>query len=48
MRAHVKLFVQVLHYCPGFREGIKTLYDLSKCQENPKEGAVESEKVGQQ
>uniref|UniRef100_A0A3P9KL37 Ubiquitin carboxyl-terminal hydrolase n=1 Tax=Oryzias latipes TaxID=8090 RepID=A0A3P9KL37_ORYLA len=37
--------LQVLHYCPGFREGIKTLYDLSKCQENPKEGAVESEKT---
>ncbi|XP_024134142.1 ubiquitin carboxyl-terminal hydrolase 1 [Oryzias melastigma] len=36
--------LQVLHYCPGFREGIKTLYDLSKCQEKPKEEADEKEK----
>ncbi|RVE73568.1 hypothetical protein OJAV_G00032540 [Oryzias javanicus] len=39
--------LQVLHYCPGFREGLKTLYDLSKCQEKPKEEAHKNEKTPQ-
>lgn len=34
--------LQVLYYCPGLREGIKKLYNLSKKKENTKE---ESEKI---
>ncbi|KAM9358086.1 ubiquitin carboxyl-terminal hydrolase 1 [Symphorus nematophorus] len=35
--------LQVLHYCPGFREGIKKLYDLSKRKDKSKEETDKSE-----
>ncbi|XP_070765390.1 ubiquitin carboxyl-terminal hydrolase 1 [Enoplosus armatus] len=35
--------LQVLYYCPGLREGIKSLYNLSKKQDNSKEETDKSE-----
>ncbi|KAM4548887.1 ubiquitin carboxyl-terminal hydrolase 1 [Odontesthes bonariensis] len=35
--------LQVLHFCPGFREGVKKLYSLSKRKEKPKEETNEKE-----
>ncbi|XP_029988050.1 ubiquitin carboxyl-terminal hydrolase 1 [Sphaeramia orbicularis] len=35
--------LQVLYYCPGLREGIKKLYNLSKRKDKPKEEAGKSE-----
>lgn len=38
--------LQVLYYCPGFREGVKNLYDLSKRPEKPKDETAKNEEVG--
>ncbi|XP_068445859.1 ubiquitin carboxyl-terminal hydrolase 1 [Clinocottus analis] len=35
--------LQVLYYCPGLREGIKKLYNLSKRKDKPKEETDKSE-----
>ncbi|KAM9384411.1 ubiquitin carboxyl-terminal hydrolase 1 [Pholidichthys leucotaenia] len=35
--------LQVLYYCPGFKEGIKKVYDLSKGKAEPKEEMDKSE-----
>uniref|UniRef100_A0A3P9C3E4 Ubiquitin carboxyl-terminal hydrolase n=1 Tax=Maylandia zebra TaxID=106582 RepID=A0A3P9C3E4_9CICH len=40
---YLNSILQVLYYCPGFREGIKKLHDLSIQKEKPKE---ETEKNG--
>uniref|UniRef100_A0A3Q3MEM8 Ubiquitin carboxyl-terminal hydrolase n=1 Tax=Labrus bergylta TaxID=56723 RepID=A0A3Q3MEM8_9LABR len=37
--------LQVLYYCPGLREGIKKLYDLSKRKEKLKQESDKSEEV---
>ncbi|MEQ2280930.1 hypothetical protein AMECASPLE_025197 [Ameca splendens] len=29
------LYLQVLYHCPGFRQGVKKLYDLSKRRKKP-------------
>jgi len=42
----ISLLLQVLYYCPGFREGIKKLYSLSKRKEKPQEETNEKEEVG--
>lgn len=42
----VILLLQVLYYCPGLREGIKKLYNLSKRKEKPKEETDKSDEVG--
>lgn len=46
----VRLLLQVLYFCPGLREGIKELYNLSK-RKDKKEGSQEetdqSEEVGE-
>ncbi|XP_042340020.1 LOW QUALITY PROTEIN: ubiquitin carboxyl-terminal hydrolase 1 [Plectropomus leopardus] len=34
---YLNSILQVLYYCPGLREGIKKLYNLSKRKEKPKE-----------
>lgn len=36
----------MLYYCPGLREGIKKLYNLSKKKENTKEESEKIEEVG--
>ncbi|KAM6921030.1 ubiquitin carboxyl-terminal hydrolase 1 [Xenentodon cancila] len=35
--------LQVLYFCPGFREGLKNLYNLSKRKDKPKEETEKSE-----
>lgn len=40
------LMLQVLYYCPGLREGIKQLYDLSKRRDKSKEEAEKNDQVG--
>lgn len=40
---YLNSILQVLYYCPGFREGVKKLYDLSKRQERPKDEADKNE-----
>nr|XP_033477442.1 ubiquitin carboxyl-terminal hydrolase 1 isoform X1 [Epinephelus lanceolatus] len=40
---YLNSILQVLYYCPGLREGIKKLYNLSKRNEKPKEEADASE-----
>ncbi|XP_047444237.1 ubiquitin carboxyl-terminal hydrolase 1 [Mugil cephalus] len=40
---YLNSILQVLYYCPGFREGIKKLYNLSKTKDKPKEEADKSE-----
>ncbi|KAL7396508.1 hypothetical protein ABVT39_007020 [Epinephelus coioides] len=40
---YLNSILQVLYYCPGLREGIKKLYNLSKRKDKPKEEADASE-----
>lgn len=40
---YLNSILQVLYYCPGLREGIKKLYNLSKRNDKPKEEADASE-----
>ncbi|XP_049911977.1 ubiquitin carboxyl-terminal hydrolase 1 isoform X2 [Epinephelus moara] len=40
---YLNSILQVLYYCPGLREGIKKLYNLSKRKDKPKEEADTSE-----
>lgn len=40
MTVDVRLLLQVLYFCPGLREGIKELYNLSK-RKDKKEGSQE-------
>ncbi|XP_072245197.1 ubiquitin carboxyl-terminal hydrolase 1 [Leuresthes tenuis] len=40
---YLNSILQVLYYCPGFREGIKKLYSLSKRKEKTKEETNEKE-----
>ncbi|XP_031616116.1 ubiquitin carboxyl-terminal hydrolase 1 isoform X2 [Oreochromis aureus] len=40
---YLNSILQVLYYCPGFREGIKKLHDLSIQKEKPKEETEKSE-----
>uniref|UniRef100_A0A1A8S2G3 Ubiquitin carboxyl-terminal hydrolase n=1 Tax=Nothobranchius rachovii TaxID=451742 RepID=A0A1A8S2G3_9TELE len=40
---YLNSILQVLYYCPGFREGIKKLHDLSKQKDTPKEETQKSE-----
>ncbi|XP_037830057.1 ubiquitin carboxyl-terminal hydrolase 1 isoform X3 [Kryptolebias marmoratus] len=40
---YLNSILQVLYYCPGFREGIKKLFLLSKRKDKPKEEADKSE-----
>ncbi|XP_059197760.1 ubiquitin carboxyl-terminal hydrolase 1 isoform X2 [Centropristis striata] len=40
---YLNSILQVLYYCPGLREGIKKLYNLSKRKDNPKEEIDKSE-----
>ncbi|XP_028260564.1 ubiquitin carboxyl-terminal hydrolase 1 isoform X2 [Parambassis ranga] len=40
---YLNSILQVLYYCPGFREGIKKLHNLSKRNDKPKEEADKSE-----
>lgn len=42
----VWLVLQVLYYCPGLREGIKKLYNLSKQKDDLKE-ETDSKEVGE-
>uniref|UniRef100_A0A3P8SV91 Ubiquitin carboxyl-terminal hydrolase n=1 Tax=Amphiprion percula TaxID=161767 RepID=A0A3P8SV91_AMPPE len=40
---YLNSILQVLYYCPGFREGVKKLYNLSKRKDKPKEETDKSE-----
>lgn len=40
---YLNSILQVLYYCPGLREGVKKLYNLSKRKNKPKEETVTSE-----
>ncbi|CAN9500873.1 unnamed protein product [Ophioblennius macclurei] len=40
---YLNSILQVLYYCPGFIEGIKKMYNLSRRKENPKEETDKSE-----
>ncbi|XP_007550900.1 ubiquitin carboxyl-terminal hydrolase 1 isoform X1 [Poecilia formosa] len=40
---YLNSILQVLYYCPGFREGVKKLYDLSKRPEKPKDETAKNE-----
>ncbi|XP_034035435.1 ubiquitin carboxyl-terminal hydrolase 1 [Thalassophryne amazonica] len=40
---YLNSILQVLYYCPGLREGIKKLYNLSKQKDKPKEESDKSE-----
>ncbi|KAI4880813.1 hypothetical protein NFI96_031839, partial [Prochilodus magdalenae] len=40
---YLNSILQVLYYCPGFKDAIKSLYHLSKLKEKPKEDATKSE-----
>ncbi|KAM9763145.1 ubiquitin carboxyl-terminal hydrolase 1 [Menidia menidia] len=42
---YLNSILQVLYYCPGFREGVKKLYSLSKRQEKLKEETVKKEEL---
>lgn len=47
MTNHVDVWLlQVLYYCPGLREGIKSLYNLSKRKDKLKEETDKCEEVG--
>ncbi|XP_029003827.1 ubiquitin carboxyl-terminal hydrolase 1 [Betta splendens] len=39
---YLNSILQVLYYCPGFREGVKKLYNLSKQKDKPKEATDRS------
>uniref|UniRef100_A0A1A7WEY3 Ubiquitin carboxyl-terminal hydrolase n=1 Tax=Iconisemion striatum TaxID=60296 RepID=A0A1A7WEY3_9TELE len=45
---YLNSILQVLYYCPGFREGIKKLYDLCKRKDTPKEEIENSEETPSQ
>ncbi|XP_035863567.1 ubiquitin carboxyl-terminal hydrolase 1 isoform X3 [Sander lucioperca] len=40
---YLNSILQVLYYCPGLREGVKKLYNLSKRKDKPKEETDQSE-----
>lgn len=40
---YLNSILQVLYYCPGFREGVKKLYNLSKRKDKPKDDPDKSE-----
>uniref|UniRef100_A0A3B5LKE3 Ubiquitin carboxyl-terminal hydrolase n=1 Tax=Xiphophorus couchianus TaxID=32473 RepID=A0A3B5LKE3_9TELE len=42
---YLNSILQVLYYCPGFREGVKNLYDLSKRPEKPNDETVKNEET---
>ncbi|XP_023195638.1 ubiquitin carboxyl-terminal hydrolase 1 [Xiphophorus maculatus] len=44
---YLNSILQVLYYCPGFREGVKNLYDLSKRPEKPKDETAKNEESQQ-
>ncbi|KAL1022795.1 hypothetical protein UPYG_G00032430 [Umbra pygmaea] len=41
---YLNSILQVLYHCPGLRDGIKKLYNLSKARDTETEGASESDK----
>ncbi|XP_038134266.1 ubiquitin carboxyl-terminal hydrolase 1 [Cyprinodon tularosa] len=45
---YLNSILQVLYYCPGFREGVKKLYDLSKSRERAKDENDKDEKPQRQ
>ncbi|XP_034738272.1 ubiquitin carboxyl-terminal hydrolase 1 isoform X1 [Etheostoma cragini] len=40
---YLNSILQVLYYCPGLREGVKKVYNLSKSKDKPKEESDKSE-----
>uniref|UniRef100_A0A8C3G1F8 Ubiquitin carboxyl-terminal hydrolase n=1 Tax=Cyclopterus lumpus TaxID=8103 RepID=A0A8C3G1F8_CYCLU len=42
---YLNSILQVLYYCPGVREGVKKLYNLSKRKDKPKEETDKSEEL---
>ncbi|XP_034738273.1 ubiquitin carboxyl-terminal hydrolase 1 isoform X2 [Etheostoma cragini] len=43
---YLNSILQVLYYCPGLREGVKKVYNLSKSKDKPKEESDKSEESG--
>ncbi|XP_032380924.1 ubiquitin carboxyl-terminal hydrolase 1 isoform X3 [Etheostoma spectabile] len=43
---YLNSILQVLYYCPGLREGVKKLYNLSKRKDKPKDETDKSEESG--
>ncbi|XP_026179460.1 ubiquitin carboxyl-terminal hydrolase 1 isoform X2 [Mastacembelus armatus] len=44
---YLNSILQVLYYCPGLREGIKKLYNLSKWKDKPKEETDKNEEASE-
>ncbi|XP_062308430.1 ubiquitin carboxyl-terminal hydrolase 1 [Osmerus eperlanus] len=44
---YLNSILQVLYYCPGLRDGIKKLYNVSKRKDKPKDEDCKSEETGE-